>query len=78
MGFQMIKVLIFSLSLTACGANTKAVEHAEIQCLEADAASLKAKLKSGIDSATGEAIALTDAEITCALQALSAKATAGN
>ena len=71
-----MKRIILALSFLGigCGATDKVVEQAEVKCLDADYASLKAKLATGLTSATGEAIALTTQEITCALEALGTKA----
>jgi hypothetical protein len=73
-----MKKIALCLFLSACGATAKAVEHAEYVCLEADKASLEAKVKAGqivLSPASLEsaAIALSEGELVCAVEALSAK-----
>ena len=70
----MKRILIALALMAGCGSNAPAIEHAELQCLEADYDSLVAKLASGMTDAAGEAVTLTAEEVTCALKGLSAKA----
>jgi hypothetical protein len=59
-----------------------AIKKAELACLAADYASLQAKLQQGAaasgSSAEAAAISLTEGEITCAIQGLTAVAPVGS
>ena len=70
----MIKTILLCLLLSACGANAAAIRAAEKKCIAADEASLRVKLAAG-ESDANIAVELTSGEVTCALEALGAKAT---
>jgi hypothetical protein len=72
----MMKTLAVTLALAlgACAGRGPAIKAAEVACLKADLDSAKKKLAEGIADPKAATLALTEAELICAFEALFAVA----